>query len=389
MPDHGAQPIGSVAAGPGKALPVTMAEPDAHAAFKGKKDASGGLDGEVREKKPSAQREDAQAGERDAPVTARLKQKTKAGDLDDLISGGAYDKRSGGLSTESSNSFGNGSGGASNYRAAPAKPPASHQAQAPAEPKAPSTPPAQSTPAPRREMPAPTPVAKSATGGDALAERSQQFESNDGNGDRSPPKRRSRANEEPPPPPSAAAPAPAQSTTTSRGYANNMAADSKSAPPADPMPAATEEAKKEAQAGKDDVDVDRARAAQLAQNGRCDEATSIYARLDRSAPQRLNDSDRLSYAKCLRVLGRMAPAQEELNALRKNANQAGTVAPSTIEAEQKALKHAEHRQAQMNNAAGEPPPAKRATRASKKRPSAAAMDEAAPAETNVKKVYSY
>jgi hypothetical protein len=104
---------------------------------------------------------------------------------------------------------------------------------------------------------------------------------------------------------------------------------------AEPQADSTEEARPRKPAS-DDVDADRGRAASLAQAGRCEEATAIYARLDQKSPARLSAHDRLSYTRCLRTLGRLEPAQDELNQLRAHRAQ-NRLPISTLDAEQNAL----------------------------------------------------
>ena len=341
-----------------KSLPVVMAEPAKHAApAVPKKESAAGFDRDewAKARGPVA----GDVAEKRA-ITAQLKKGRAADNLDDALAGlEAKDAREGAAS--SSFGVGNGTGGGG-YRSAPVEKPSpvARQAQAPAAAPAP-----QQMPSPK----APAPKAMSANN-EPLADAAQLDSAER-------PRRRAQAAEEAPPPPVAATP------SNARGYASNAASDTKSPAPVDQV---MSEAKQEAAPGNQ-LDSERTRAAQLVATGRCEEATAIYARLDKK--QGLSDGDRLSYAKCLRVLGRNAPAQQELDVLRNRQSQAGvgTIAPSAIEAEQKALVRAT-RKADLNASRADQQQRPAHAKA-KKRGAAAAMDEAAPAETNVKKVYSY
>ena len=101
--------------------------------------------------------------------------------------------------------------------------------------------------------------------------------------------------------------------------------------------------------GVDDVvDVDRNRATSLAQAGRCDEATVVFQSLERKAPTRLTAQDRLTYTRCLRTLGRLDPAQNELNQLRVQKN---SLPATALESEQQAIDLDRSRNVQTNKRA--------------------------------------
>ena len=97
---------------------------------------------------------------------------------------------------------------------------------------------------------------------------------------------------------------------------------------------AAKETKRDRGGADDQVPSDRERANALAQQGRCDEATVIYQSIEKRTPEQLNAQDRLTYARCLRVVGRLDPAQGELNQLRSQKN---TLPKTSIEAEQQAI----------------------------------------------------
>jgi hypothetical protein len=144
------------------------------------------------------------------------------------------------------------------------------------------------------------------------------------------------------------------------------------------------EARTENGAARDDFDTERNRAAALAQGGRCEEATVLYGRLEKKAPERLSAQEKLTYVRCLRALGRLEPAQDELNQLRNGRAQQGTLPPAVLGAEQKAL------DVQRKRAAGETE--RRSVSASKpaKAKSKAAVDatteqNAAPADPSATK----
>ena len=98
----------------------------------------------------------------------------------------------------------------------------------------------------------------------------------------------------------------------------------------------------------DVVDADRTRANALAQAGRCDEATVVFQSLERKSPTRLTPQDRLTYTRCLRTLGRLDPAQGELNQLRAQKN---ALPATALEAEQQAIDLDRSRNVQTNKRA--------------------------------------
>lgn len=100
--------------------------------------------------------------------------------------------------------------------------------------------------------------------------------------------------------------------------------------------------------GVDVVDADRTRANSLAQAGRCDEATVVFQALERKDPTRLTALDRLNYTRCLRTLGRLDPAQNELNQLRAQKN---ALPATSLEAEQQAIDLDRSRNMQTNKRA--------------------------------------
>lgn len=82
---------------------------------------------------------------------------------------------------------------------------------------------------------------------------------------------------------------------------------------------------------QDPVEIQRSRANRFAQDERCTDAVRLYGDIDRRAPDKLTSQDRLSYARCLRVLGLVGPAQNELDQASRQMPQ------RAIAAEQQAL----------------------------------------------------
>jgi hypothetical protein len=125
----------------------------------------------------------------------------------------------------------------------------------------------------------------------------------------------------------------------------------------------------ESRDANDSIDTERSRGSALAQAGRCEEAVTVFKAIERRVPTRLTPQDRLSYERCLRTLGRIEPAQQELNQLRSNNNQLKSAMPAaSVQAEQKAIDVDRKRQATR--------------RASKAKKSAAPAGNAATAPVN-------
>ncbi len=135
----------------------------------------------------------------------------------------------------------------------------------------------------------------------------------------------------------------------------------------------------------DGIDGERERAAQLAKAGRCDEASTIYDTIERKARDRLTAQDRVSYARCLRVLGRLDPAQNELD-LAKRARGYG----AALGEEQKQLDERRKNQAAADaRSTGDRPQntskSKRGVRSVNKAP--ADLEQAAPDGNATKRAY--
>jgi hypothetical protein len=118
----------------------------------------------------------------------------------------------------------------------------------------------------------------------------------------------------------------------------------------------------------DSIDTERSRGSALAQAGRCEEAVTVFKAIERRVPTRLTPQDRLSYERCLRTLGRIEPAQQELNQLRSNSQLKSAMPAASVQAEQKAIDIDRKRQANR--------------RAAKAKKSAAPASNAATAPVN-------
>jgi len=177
------------------------------------------------------------------------------------------------------------------------------------------------------------------------------------------------------------------SSTTQRAPAQNAAPAPKPAPQ---RVAADEEMPNRGKAdlsannSADAIETERRRAATLAQAGRCDEASSLYAALDHKAPDRLSAQDRLSYVRCLRTLGRLEPAQSELDQLRASKQQQPLPA-SALNAEQKAIDvDMKRRAANTPASTGERRSSSKAKKAARAVAADALEAPSAPTESNTK-----
>ena len=140
------------------------------------------------------------------------------------------------------------------------------------------------------------------------------------------------------------------------------------------------------QRATDGVDAERKRASTLAQQGRCAEASVVFESLEKRTPERLSSTDRITYERCLRTLGRLEPAQNELDQLRNNRSQQGAYPAAALNAEQKAL-DVQRKRAAESSTSNE---LRRAAKAKSKVRAAdapAAPADSKNAETNVKKVF--
>ena len=100
----------------------------------------------------------------------------------------------------------------------------------------------------------------------------------------------------------------------------------------------------------DSIEAERSRAAALVQAGRCDEAVIVYQSIDRHASSRLTSQDRLGYERCLRALGRLAPAKNQIDQMRAHRGKAAMPEPA-LQAEEKALEIDRKRQVSTQRAA--------------------------------------
>ncbi len=137
-------------------------------------------------------------------------------------------------------------------------------------------------------------------------------------------------------------------------------------------------AKGEGRSTTDAIDAERQRANQLASSGRCDEAASLFESLVRRTPDRVSAQDRLAYTRCLRQLGRLDPAQGELDHLRNNRLQF-SLPDATLKAEQRAIDMDRKRSGSESPVNAAPAPAERAAKAKKPRPATNSVDLEAPA----------